>query len=82
MDKFDRIYQLHSVLRSRKTPIALSELTERLECSRPTVFRILAVLRDYLHAPIEYLKETGGYAYRRDPGGAAYELPGIWFSAE
>lgn len=82
MDKFDRIYQLHSILRARKAPVPLSELTERLECSRPTVFRLLAVLRDYLGAPVEYLKDEAGYAYRQDPRRPAYELPGIWFSAE
>jgi predicted DNA-binding transcriptional regulator YafY len=82
MDKFDRIYQLHNVLRTRRTPASLACLTERLQCSRPTAFRLLAVLRDHLGAPVEYSKEAGGYAYRRGPAETAYELPGIWFSAE
>lgn len=82
MDKFDRIYQLHNVLRARRTPIALADLTERLQCSRPTAFRLLALLRDQLGAPVVHLREEGGYAYRQSPGEAAYELPGIWFSAE
>jgi hypothetical protein len=34
MDKFDRIFQLHAILRSRRTPIPLEDLLARLECSR------------------------------------------------
>lgn len=82
VDKFDRVYQLHNIFSGRRTAIPLSELTSRLECSRPTVFRLMAVLRDHLGAPVEYVKDQGGYAYRRDGGNAAYELPGLWFSAE
>lgn len=82
MDKFDRIYQLHNILRARRTPIALADISERLECSRPTTFRLLAVLRDRLGAPVVHLKDEGGYAYRQPPGETTYELPGIWFSAE
>lgn len=48
MDKFDRILQLHTILRSRRTPIPLEDLLARLECSRPTLFRTIAVLKDML----------------------------------
>lgn len=82
MDKFDRIYQLHNILSGRRTAIALSDLTSRLGCSRATVFRSLDVMREHLGAPIEFDRETGGYVYQRDAGHPAYELPGIWFSAE
>jgi len=34
MDRFDRVYQLHSILAGRKTPIALNDLMDRLECSK------------------------------------------------
>lgn len=81
MDKFDRIYKLHNILRSRRTPIPLGELTERLSCSRPTAFRTLSLLRDRLDAPLVHLKEPNGYAYRIAPGQTTYELPGLWFSA-
>ncbi|MEQ1581437.1 MAG: hypothetical protein ABL964_12645 [Steroidobacteraceae bacterium] len=39
MDKFDRVYQLHSILAGRKTPISLSDLMEWLEGSKATVYR-------------------------------------------
>lgn len=81
MDKFDRIYDLHRILRARRTPIALSDLMQRLNCSRPTAYRLLNVLRDHLNAPIELDAERGGYLYRADGTEGPYELPGLWFNA-
>ncbi|WP_333843735.1 helix-turn-helix transcriptional regulator [Pelomicrobium sp.] len=81
MDKFDRIYQLHRIFEGRRTPVPLAELMARLECSEPTVYRLLREMKDYLGAPIEHDKKTGGYAYRRDEDGQPYELPGLWFNA-
>ena len=31
MDKFDRIYELHDILRDRRTPISRAELARRLD---------------------------------------------------
>lgn len=52
MDKFDRIYQLHNVLRNRRTPISRVDLVLRLACSAPTILRLIQVLRDMLRAPL------------------------------
>ena len=82
MDKFDRIYQLHNILRDRRTPIPRAELMQRLECSAPTVFRLIRILRDFLGAPIEFREDVSGYFYQRDAEGGTYELPGLWFNAE
>src|SRR6266508_4472829 len=82
VDKFDRIYELHNILRSRRTPISREDLRERLEpCSHPTFYRLIRLLRDHLKAPLEYDAERGGYYYRRDAEGGSYELPGLWFNA-
>lgn len=81
MDKFDRIYKIHGILRHRRTPITREELMERLECSEPTVYRLIGEMRNYLDAPIECGREPRGYYYRRDADGDAYELPGLWFNA-
>lgn len=81
MDKFDRIYQLHNILRARRAPIGREEIAQRLECSEPTVYRLVRILRDYLSAPLEFDPECGGYRYRRDAEGGTYELPGLWFNA-
>jgi predicted DNA-binding transcriptional regulator YafY len=80
MDKFDRIFQLHSILANRRTPIDVESLMARLECSRPTLFRIIATMKDHLNAPIEFDRERGGFMYRKASGEESYELPGLWFS--
>lgn len=83
MDKFDRIYQLHNILRERRTPISRPDLMARLDhCSAPTVYRLIRIMRDFLGAPIEYDDAAGGYYYRRDAGARPYELPGLWFNAK
>jgi predicted DNA-binding transcriptional regulator YafY len=83
LDKFDRIYELHRIFRSRRTPIARGELMERLDrCSEPTLYRLIRLMKETLDAPIEHDEEAGGYRYRRDTGGEPYELPGLWFNAE
>jgi proteasome accessory factor C len=81
MDKFDRIFQLHAILASRKTPIALEDLTARLECSKSTLYRAIGVLKDRLHAPVEFDAEVGGFRYAVATGVNAFELPGLWFTA-
>jgi predicted DNA-binding transcriptional regulator YafY len=82
MDKFDRIYQLHHILAGRRTPIPLADLMERLGSSKATVYRLIGQLRDFLGAPIESDPELGGFRYRLSPDGRAYELPGLWFTAQ
>lgn len=83
MDKFDRIYDLHKILRDRRTPISRADLRARLgECSEPTVYRLIRLLKDQLNAPIEWHEELQGYYYRRDADGGTYELPGLWFNAK
>lgn len=81
MDKFDRIYQLHNILSGRHTPIGRAELMRRLECSEPTVYRLIRILREYLGAPLKYDEEREGYRYERSAEGGSYELPGLWFNA-
>ena len=83
MDKFDRIYALHGLLKGRRTPVPLGELMARLgDCSRATVHRLIAILRDRLDAPIEYDRELAGYRYATAGAVTTYELPGLWFSAQ
>ena len=81
MDKFDRIYKLHEILRDRRTPIAREDLMQRLECAEATIYRLIGTLKDYLGAPVEWHQELRGYYYRRDASGGTYELPGLWFNA-
>ena len=41
MDKFDRIFQVHAILASRRTGISLEDLMARLECSKSTLYRAI-----------------------------------------
>ncbi len=81
MDKFDRIFQLHAILSSRRTPIPLEDLMARLECSKSTLHRAMNTLKDHLNAPVVFDAEAGGYKYGQPKSGDAYELPGLWFTA-
>lgn len=82
MDKFDRIYQLHQILTGRRTPVAVQDLMEKLGCSKATVYRLVDLMRDFLGAPIESDPQLGGFRYVPTPNGRAYELPGLWFTAQ
>jgi len=81
VDKFDRIFQLHAILASRRTPISLEQLIAKLECSKSTVLRAIETMKNHLRAPIEFDREAGGYQYGKPQGAEAYELPGLWFTA-
>ncbi len=83
VDKFDRIFQLHAILASRRTAIPLEDLMARLEASKSTVLRAIATMKDHLNAPIVFDREVGGYRYgsANDQSGEAFELPGLWFTA-
>lgn len=81
MDRFDRVFRLHQILASRRTPISRRDLQERLECSRATVARAIEDMRDCLGAPIDYDRKRNGYYYGNDSQEGRYELPGLWFSS-
>ena len=81
MDRFDRIYRLHRILRSSRLPVSRRRLEEQLECSRATVKRAIEDLRDLLWAPLHYDRQRNGYYYDEKDGEHPYELPGLWFNA-
>lgn len=62
-------------------PVSEKELEAALECSRATVIRSIATMRNFLNAPIEYDRERNGYHYATAAGSEPWELPGLWFSA-
>ena len=76
MPNFERIYALHRCLHGRRQPASRDQLMAELECSRSTLQRTLAEMRDHLGAPI--LNVPGrGYFYDRTAG--KFQLPGLWF---
>lgn len=80
MDKFDRIQQLHRLLRSHRLPVPLKKLAERMECTERTVKRTIDTMRLQLDAPIEYSLARKGWHYN-DTVEARFELPGLWLTA-
>jgi predicted DNA-binding transcriptional regulator YafY len=82
MDRYERALTLHRMLKSAHYPIPLARLLDELECSRATLYRDVAFLRDALGAPIE---SAGGEqaAFRYEVGeGEKFELPGLWLTSD
>ena len=80
MDKIERITALHRILKAARYPVTVKRLQEELGCSRATVYRDLAYLRDALMAPIEGDGEAG-FRYHATES-ERFELPGLWLSSE
>src|SRR5690606_6486512 len=66
MDRMERLYALHKLLRGRRTPISAEALAERLGCSKQTVYRAINELRNYLNAPIPEERGKGFYYDRSE----------------
>ena len=53
MDRYERIVNLHRTLKAARYPVPLPKLMDELGCSRATLYRDIAFLRDALGAPID-----------------------------
>ena len=63
-------------------PVPLARLMDELDCSRATLYRDIAFLRDALGAPIES-DSTGEGGFRYDEKEAErFELPGLWLNSD
>lgn len=80
MDKFDRIQQLHRILKSNYYPVRISQLADELECTNKTAKAAIDSLRDHLNAPIVYDNDLKGWQYDKQADG--FELPGLWLTAD
>lgn len=83
MSMNERIYKIDQLLSERRF-VTIAELLERLEVSNATLKRDLSLMRDRMNAPIIFDRELGGYRFDKTTKtiGGAYELPGLWFSAD
>ncbi|HET6604452.1 MAG TPA: YafY family protein [Xanthomonadaceae bacterium] len=79
--RYERILALHRMLRHARYPVPLARLKDELGCSRATLYRDIAFLRDALGAPIESSEDPHGFRYDEVEGGR-FELPGLWLSSE
>ena len=80
MDRYERIIALHRVLQAARRPVTVARLQDELGCSRATVYRDLAFLRDGLMAPLAGDGEAG-FSYDKAES-ERFELPGLWLSSE
>jgi len=81
LKSFERIVALHRVLSQRRTPIALQNITQTLDCSNATAKRAIQALRDLFNAPLKYNRERNGYYYAKsDDADIRFELPGLWLN--
>ncbi|MBI2382489.1 MAG: WYL domain-containing protein [Gammaproteobacteria bacterium] len=85
MDQFDRVFRLHRLLSAhRATGVSFDALLDELrehehKSTKSTLKRALRFMRDRLQAPLIHDRERGGYRYEGD---GAFELPGLWFTAQ
>jgi predicted DNA-binding transcriptional regulator YafY len=82
MDRYERILSLHRLLSAARYPVSLKRLMDELECSRATIYRDIAHLRDALGAPIEKSEDPEGFFYDQQASGARFELPGLWLTSD
>ncbi|HOU65984.1 MAG TPA: HTH domain-containing protein, partial [Thermomonas sp.] len=80
MDRYERIIGLHRVLQASRRPVTVARLQDELGCSRATVYRDLAFLRDGLMAPLIGDGEAG-FSYDKNEADR-FELPGLWLNSE
>ncbi len=82
MDRYERILTLHRTLKASRYPVSLRRLMDELGCSRATLYRDIAFLRDALGAPIESGEgEESAFRYATDEA-ERFELPGLWLTSE
>lgn len=82
MDRYERILSLHRLLKAARYPVPLPQLLGELGCSRATLYRDVAFIRDALGAPIESAgTEQAAFRYALGEG-ERFELPGLWLTSD
>ena len=77
----ERILTLHRKLKAARRPIPVGSLLDELDCSRATLYRDIAFLRDALGAPLQLGGEPSAVRYVQNEGEPSFELPGLWLSS-
>ncbi|MDE2406743.1 MAG: YafY family transcriptional regulator [Xanthomonadaceae bacterium] len=80
MERYERIIAIHRHLQAARRPVTVAQLQDDLGCSRATVYRDIAFLRDALMAPVVGDGEAG-YGYDKAET-ERFELPGLWLNSE
>ncbi len=82
LDRYERILTLHRLLKAARYPLSLVHLRDELGCSRATLYRDLAFLRDGLGAPLESGEGEQATVRYRGEESERFELPGLWLTSE
>ena len=82
MDRYERILTLHRLLKTARYPVSLQHLKDELGCSRATLYRDIAFLRDALGAPIENGEGDEASIHYAAEEAERFELPGLWLTSE
>jgi predicted DNA-binding transcriptional regulator YafY len=81
MNRYERILKLHQILKAARYPTSFESLKTELHCSRATLYRDIAFLRDALGAPIDTDNALSCVQYQHAHADR-FELPGLWLSSE
>lgn len=81
MDRYERLQTLHRLLSGSRYPVSLQKLMDELGCSRATVYRDIAYLRDAMGAPVEKNADPEGFYYESAEA-TRFELPGLWLNSD
>ena len=82
MERAQRIARINVLMRQRQG-VTMAQLIEDLSVKRITVNRDLALMRDQMHAPIVWDRDSGVYRLEAENRiGPAYMLPGLWFTPQ
>ena len=79
MVKLERLIALHRLLIGQRAAVSTALLQERLGCSRATVMRMIAALRDISGDPIPYDRFVHGFRYQQ-PRDLRQALPYPWLN--
>ncbi|MBS0194987.1 MAG: YafY family transcriptional regulator [Proteobacteria bacterium] len=80
MERYERALILHRLFKATRYPVTTARMLEELGCSRATLYRDLAYLRDVLGAPLDGAGD-GSYQYAEDES-SRFELPGLWLNSD
>lgn len=80
MNRTERFYRIDQLLHERRV-VPLRVFLETLQVSRATFKRDLEYMRERLHAPIVWDRQSRGYRFGPAGDGPVYALPGLWFSS-
>ena len=82
MDRTERFYRIDQLLSDQRS-VTFARLQEELEVSPATLKRDIEYMRNRLHAPIVWDRDSRGYKFEsKQKIGRPYELPGLWFSPD